>query len=204
MTECRSSSFLRKQQIWVLAVGGLFVADFVLYGYLPSRERLQAVTEAKTQQMQVIRTAESRNEVLDTLKARLKKTDQQIGNMRGRIPDERGLGLFLGQIAQLMTKHGLSDQDVVFGRESVVDDLVCIPVQMKCSGDLAGVFGFFTDLQDLGRLVRIERTTLTNTREYSGAVVLEADAAIFYRPQTAQEASRSAKVTLWDDANDGT
>lgn len=202
MSECRSSSFLRKQQIWVLAVAGLFAADFVLYGYLPSRERLQTVTEAKARQMQVIRTAESRSDVLESLKVRLEQTDRQIGDIRDRIPEESALGLFLGQIAQLMTQHGLSDQDVVLGRESVLDDLVCIPVHMKCSGNLAAIFGFFTDLQNLDRLVRVERTTLTNTREFSGAIVLQADAAIFYRPQKTQDASRSASTALWDGAND--
>lgn len=202
MSESRSRSLLRRQQLWVFAVGGLFLADFVLYGYLPSRERLQSVTDAKSQQMQMIRTAESQSEVLGALRARLEEIDHRVGNTRNRIPDESALGLFLGQIAHIMTEHGLSDQDVVFGKEDASNDLVCIPVHMKCSGNLAGIFGFFTDLQKLDRLVRVERTTLANDREFSGVVVMEADAVIFYRAQKTQEAGKSTSAKLRGVVND--
>lgn len=202
MSESRSRSLLRRQQLWVVAVGGLFLADFVLYGYLPSRERLQSVTEVKSRQMQMIRTAESQSEVLGALKARLEEIHHRVGNAQGHIPNESALGLFLGQIAHIMTEHDLSDQDVVFGRESVSNDLVCIPVHMKCSGTLTGMFGLFTDLQNLGRLVRIERTTLANDREFGGTVVMEMDAVIFYRAQKTQEAKTSTSAKLWDVVND--
>ncbi len=202
MSESRSRSLLRRQQLWVLAVGGLFLADFVLYGYLPSRERLQSVTEVKSRQMQMIRTAESQSEVLGALKARLEEIDYRVGNAQSQIPDESALGLFLRQIARIMTEHDLSDQDVVFGRESVSNDLVCVPVHMKCSGNLTGIFGFFTDLQNLDRLVRIERTTLANDREFAGTVVMETDAVIFYRPQRTQETKKSTNARLWDLVND--
>ncbi len=202
MSERRSSSLLQRQQIWVLAVGALFLADFVLYGYLPSRSRLRFVTEARDRQMQMIHMAESRSEVLGSLKARLEQTNRRVANYQDRIPDDSALGPFLRQVAGAMTKNGLLDQDVVFGREVASNGLVCIPVHMKCSGDLAGVFGFFTDLQNLGRFVRIERTTLANAREFTGAVVMEADAVIFYRPQKAPETKRSASTQSWDVVHD--
>jgi len=202
MTERRSNSFLSKQQLWVLAIGGLFLADFILYGYLPSHERLQALAEAKGRQMELITTAESKSETLPALVERLRQTDHYANNYEQWIPKESGLGQFLGQVANIMTSNGLSDQDVVFGQEKLADDLMCIPVHMKCAGDLNGVFGFFRDLQRLGRLVRIERATLVNTKGLTGAVTMEADAVIFYRTQKTPEAMSSADRPSADRAND--
>ena len=72
------------------------------------------------------------------------------------------------------------------GQELETDELNCIPVHMNCTGTLTGVFGFFNDLQGLRRLVRIEKVTLTNDREFSGTVTMETDAVIFYRPAKSQ------------------
>jgi Tfp pilus assembly protein PilO len=203
MTKRRSNSFLSKQQLWVLAIGGLFLADFVLYGYLPSHERLQSLAEAKDRQMQLITTAEAKSEILPALVQRLRDTDRYATNYQQWIPTDSTLGPFLSQIATVMTDNGLSDQDVVLRPEVASKDLVCIPIHMKCVGDLNGIFGFFRDLQQLGRLVRIERTTLTHAKGSSGVVHMEADAVIFYRAQETQQ-SPSAGNPSKNGANDET
>lgn len=204
MSEKRSNSRLSRQQLWVFAIGGLFLADFVLYGYLPSHERLRSLGEAKARRMQLIATAEAHREALPALTERLSETDRYTRNYEDWIPNESALGQFLGQIAQIMTENHLSDQDVVLGQERVSDDLICIPVHMKGVGNLNGIFGFFQDLQNLGRLVRIEKTTLTNAKAFDGTVALEADAVIFYRTRKAQDAPRSAKRKSTDVLNDET
>ncbi len=192
MSERRSNSWLSRQQLWVFAIGGLFLADFVLYGYLPLRERLQSLGQAKTRHLQLISTAEAHSHVLPSLTARLRETDRYARNYEDWIPNESALGQFLGQIARIMTENNLSDQDVVLGQEQVSGDLICIPVHMKCVGNLNGIFGFFQDLQNLGRLVRMEKTTLANTKAFNGSVAMEADAVIFYRARKTQDASLSA------------
>ncbi len=202
MTARRANSFLSRQQLWVLAIGALFLADFILYGYLPSHERLQALAEAKGRQMELITTAESKSGTLPALVERLRETDRYAENYEQWIPSESGLGRFLGQVANIMTSNGLSDQDVVFGQERAAEDLMCIPVHMKCAGDLHGVFGFFRDLQGLGRLVRVERATLLNTKGFTGTVTMEADAIIFYRTQKSPRAVSSAHHPSTDRTND--
>jgi Tfp pilus assembly protein PilO len=202
MSERRSNSWLSRQQLWVFAIGGLFLADFVLYGYLPSRERLRSLVEAKTRRTQLIAAAEAHSDVLPSLTERLRETDRYVRNYEDWIPCESALGQFLGQIAQIMTKNNLSDQDVVLGQERVSDDLICIPVHMKCVGNLNGIFGFFQDLQNLGRLVRIEKTTLVNAKAFTGSVTMDADAVIFYRTRKTQNASLSANQNTTDAVND--
>lgn len=204
MSERRSNSLLSKQQLWVFAIGGLFLADFVFYGYLPLHERLNSLAEVESRQTQLIATAQSQSETLPALTERLNESARCAAKYEEWIPNESDLGQFLGQIAHVMTKNSLSDQDVVLGQEIVSDDLVCIPVRMKCVGTLDGIFGFFRDLQGLGRLVRIERTTLANTKEFSGAVVMETDAVIFYRTRKTPEASPSASNQSMDVMNDET
>ncbi len=195
MMKRQSNSLLSKQQLWVLAIGGLFLVDFVLYGYLPSHERLQSLTKAKTQRMQMIATAEAQSQMLPALVERLKQTEQCVANYDRWIPTEDSRGQFLGQITHIMAKNSLSDQDVVFGAETASGDVMCIPVHMKCAGSLEGIFGFFNDLRDLGRLVRIERTTLANSKGLTGALVMEADAMIFYRAEKKQEADKAVSGT---------
>jgi Tfp pilus assembly protein PilO len=191
MSERRSNSWLSRQQLWVFAIGGLFLADFVLYGYLPSRERLRSLVEAKTRRTQLIAAAEAHSDVLPSLTERLRETDRYVRNYEDWIPCESALGQFLGQIAQIMTKNNLSDQDVVLGQERVSDDLICIPVHMKCVGNL-----------NLGRLVRIEKTTLVNAKAFTGSVTMDADAVIFYRTRKTQNASLSANQNTTDAVND--
>ena len=44
----------RKQQIWVCVIAALFVCDFVVCGYLPSRQRLTSLKRARAEQRRTI------------------------------------------------------------------------------------------------------------------------------------------------------
>jgi hypothetical protein len=50
---------------------------------------------------------------------------------------------------------------------------------VACKGTLADLFGFFTKLQSLDRLVRIERVSMDNDADLTGQVSLRMEAVIF-------------------------
>jgi Tfp pilus assembly protein PilO len=107
------------------------------------------------------------------------------------VPAQKSIGEFLQQIADLMSQYNLSEQVVAPSREIKGDSLNCIPIDVQCKGKLAQMFDFYKRLQDLDRLVRIERVTLTNDTDLSGQVSMQTQAVIYYRLQ-----GESSKVLL--------
>ena len=189
MTRFGYSMLLRKQQMWVYVIGTLFVVDFFFYGYLPSHRRLQSLRRMKSQHARTIEAAASQEEMLPTLETRLDQAKATVKRYEGSIPSESALGVFLRQIAHIMAEHGLTDQEVIPSKETTAGELRCISVHMNCAGTLDGLFGFFRDLQGLGRLVRIEKATLKNDARFTGQVSMQTEAVIFYRPQMSQDNS---------------
>jgi hypothetical protein len=70
---------------------------------------------------------------------------------------------------------------VLPGKEVKTDDLNCVPIHLACKGTLADVFRFFTRLQTLDRLVRIEKVALDNDAGLTGQISVQVEAAIFER-----------------------
>jgi len=170
---------LRKQQMWVYLIAGLFVCDFVACGYLPSRQRLTALERAWTQQRQTIAMAATRGEELPGLERRLRDMRKAVEGFDLRVPADRALGTFLQQIAAIMKDCGLGEQVVLPGKELKTDDLNCVPIHLACKGTLADIFRFFTRLQSLDRLVRIEKVALDNDTGLTGQISVQVEAAIF-------------------------
>jgi Tfp pilus assembly protein PilO len=186
MTEPRSGHSGRRQQLWVYVVGVLFVADFAFYGYLPSQRRLKALEEARDHQGRLIATAALQNEELPELKQRLQAAREIVAHYEEYVPPKQTIGMFLKQIAHLMTEHNLSDQVVAPGKEIEASGINCIPVSMDCTGALKDIFGFYRDIRAMDRLVRIERVVLKNDSDLIGPVSMHTEALIFYRPQAGQ------------------
>lgn len=196
MTKGPFNSLLHRQQVWVYVVGLLFVADFIFYGYLPSHRRLQSLDQARVQKERLIQTAELQECALPALEESLKATEAAVSHYEDNIPKDKALGPFLGQIAAIMTENTLTDQVIQPQMTEVeANSLRCIPIAMKCKGTLAGIFGFCRDLQELDRLVRIEKLVLKNDDEFTGRITLEAQAVIFYRSEKPPVAGNPAGTT---------
>lgn len=191
MTEPRSGPLRRRQQLWVYLVGVLFVADFAFYGYLPSQRRLRALDEASAHQARLIATAASQSEELPELRQRLQTAREIVAHYEEYVPPKQTIGVFLKQIAHLMTEHSLSDQVVAPGKEIEADDINCIPVSMDCTGALRDIFGFYRDVRAMDRLVHIEKVVLKNDSDLMGQVSMHTEALIFYRTP-AEQANRGA------------
>jgi Tfp pilus assembly protein PilO len=170
--------------MWLYVVAVLFCADFAFYGYMPSHKRLRSLHEAEVQQERMIQMAAAQGKELPGLKARLKSTEEIVAHYDSYVPQDASQGVFLQEIARVMTGHHLTDQVVVPGNEVDSGGIRCIPVRVNCKGSLKDIFGLFHDLQGMERLVRIERVLLQNDRDFTGQVGMETDTVIFYQPQT--------------------
>jgi len=177
---------IQKRQTLIYIIAALLVTDFVFLGYMPSRQRLKSVKQARAKQLHVIAKASAENKQRLLLEQQLQSLQRLVTNYEKKVPTERDLGLFLKQIANLMTKHNLTEQVVAPAKEIEADGLNCIPVDIKCKGKLTQLFEFYNDLAELDRLVRIEQVILANDEAFIGIVDMHTKAVIYYRTQKKQ------------------
>jgi len=170
-----------RRQIILFGAAVLMVSGFVLFRYLPLRKRMEIVNETKAAERGSANEGQVRKELLPVLEGQASKLAESIGDYAAKIPQRRELGLFLHRITDLMNEHNLEEQVVTPGGEVKSVELNCIPVDIKCKGNLAEMFEFFKGLQRLDRLVRIEQVKLTNETDFSGEVRLETRAVIYYQ-----------------------
>jgi Tfp pilus assembly protein PilO len=178
--------FGKKQQVAIFILAAMLVADFAMFGYLPLQKRMKAVKERQRVQTLAIAQASAASERLPAAKEQLEQLRTAVANYERQVPAQRDLGAFLHRIADLMNEHNLGGQLVQPGEEISAGPLYCIPVSMQCTGRLAQIFRFFKSLQNLDRLVRIERAALTNDQDFSGEVSMQTRAVIYYRTDDEQ------------------
>ena len=115
------------------------------------------------------------------MKEQLLEMQAMLGNYEANIPEQNTFGGFLGGIADLMNENNLQEQEITPGREVKADQFNCIPVSIRCKGELAQIFKLFRQFQTLDRLIRIEQVKLSNDSGYKGQVSMETRAIIYYR-----------------------
>lgn len=170
-----------KRQIMLLGAFIVMVGGFVMFRYLPLRERIRIVNRTKAAQRRDVNMRQSQSRQVPVLVEQERKLAESIGDYEARIPQERELGVFLGKITDLMNEHNLAEQVVTPNGQIESKELNCIPVDIQCKGNLSEIFQFFNGLQSFERLVRIEEVRLMNDADFSGDVTLDTRAVIYFR-----------------------
>ena len=178
--------FRERQQLTICVVAGVIVGGFVLFRYLPLRRTMKALRQTKAAQTLTIAKGTADNKQLCLLKEQMLKLQRELEKYEANIPGQSDIGVFLHRIADLMNEHNLSEQVIEPHKEVKGEKLNCIPVNMQCKGKLDQIFEFYRRLQGLDRLVRIEQVKLSNDSDFSGEVVMEAKAVIYYRAKVGQ------------------
>lgn len=173
----------RKQAI-ICVVAVLLAADFVLFGYMPVRQRLGQIRRSREAQQIAITKGLTESEQIASLKKELSELQKTVGDYDTSIPAQRALGEFLNEMADLMNRYEMTEQEVEPEAEIKAGALGCIPISIQCKGNLGQLVEFFRSLQGIGRLVRIEQVQLINDRAFSGQVSMQARAVIYYRTKT--------------------
>ncbi|MHC4060432.1 MAG: type IV pilus inner membrane component PilO [Planctomycetota bacterium] len=178
--------FRERRQILIAVVAAAMIGGFVLFCYLPLRSKMKRLEQARAANTVVVTMALAESERLPGLEEQLEQLKESVGDYEAKIPGHRDLGVFLQEIANLMNKHQLKEQLVEPGKEAAAEALICIPVSMQCKGKLEQIFKFFDSLQELDRLLRVERIKLVNDKDLSGQVSMRTEAVIYYRAQAGQ------------------
>jgi Tfp pilus assembly protein PilO len=147
---------------------------------------MKSLKQQKTAQALTIAKGATDSKQLFLLKQQLSKLRWKLENYEVNIPENSDIGGFLHTIADLMNEHSLEEQVIEPQKKIEAENLRCIPVKMQCRGRLAQVFEFYRQLQELQRLVRIEQVRLSNDKDFTGLVSMEAVAVIYYKSNVGQ------------------
>jgi Tfp pilus assembly protein PilO len=170
-----------RTQLSIYVVGAMLLADFILFGYWPSQQRLRALQQARARQQSGMLLADVHRPQVAPLDRQRIRCERALAVYHGRIPTHRELGSFLQQLSDVMMQHQLQDQVIIPGGEVSGGGLVMVPVTVRCRGSLADLHGFYRQVDSIGRLMRVEKVQFTNDPDLGGCVRMEAQMVIFYR-----------------------
>ena len=183
--------FEGKKQLVILVVSAVMLVVFALLGYFPMRRKMKASKRSAMAQKAALNESASALQRMPELHKELTELQGQVGNFDAKIPDDRNIGDFLQQIAGIMSDHELKRPLIEPSDETIEkvkhQELICIPVTIKCQGRLEQIFEFSKSLQGLDRLIRIEQIELKNDNNYSGHVDMTAKAVIYYSADKQQD-----------------
>jgi Tfp pilus assembly protein PilO len=174
---------LKKEQMMVYgAVAAVIViCVIVIARFVPLRKKINELSQERTGQKFIIQKAAAESANLAEMKEHLKRLEQQTASYDKQLPNDRDLGTFLQQIADLMDEHKLTEQQVEPGKKLDDGKLSCIPIEMTCKGKLQQIFDFQKALGRLDRLIRIESIELVNDTNLKGQVKMTAKTRIYYK-----------------------
>jgi Tfp pilus assembly protein PilO len=170
-----------KTQISIYMVGTLLIADFVWFGILPSRERLNGLRQSKAQQVEIIEKANELRAQLPGLRRQLNEHQGHIADIDAKVPIHKSVGSFLEVMSALMTRHGLTEQMIMPGSEQTGLMARELPITVQCSGRLEQLFDFYRDLEGARRLIGIDQIQLENDPNASGRVSMNTQLVIYYQ-----------------------
>jgi Tfp pilus assembly protein PilO len=174
-------NFGQRQQVIICVVAVAIVCVFLLFWYLPLHNQMKTIRQTEDAQALLIAKGAADSKQLPLLKEQLLQLQARLGNYETNIPEQNTFGSFLGRITDLMNQNNLKEQEVKPSEEVKTDKLNCIPVSIRCKGELAQIFRLYRQLQTLDRLIRIEQIKLSNDGKYKGQVSMETKAVIYYR-----------------------
>ncbi len=172
--------FKERQQIAICIAAVVMVCGFALLRFLPLRREAKFLKEAYAAQMLIISKSSDEIRQIPAMREQLRSLQRAVGSYERQIPPRRELGEFLQRIANLMDENNLKGQMVQPGQEIKAGELNCIPISMQCRGRLSQIFEFYKRMQELDRLVRIEHIKLVNDDDFSGEVIMQTNAVIYY------------------------
>ena len=175
-----------KTQLSIYIVGAMLVADFFLFGYWPSRQRLEALQQTQAKQQSLSTLSKIHQRQLPAVKAYLTQCEQTLAHCRNRIPVQRELGSFLQEVSAFMDRNHLADHEIRPGEEYVAQGLMAVPVTVRCRGDLKDLYAFYRQFASIERLVQIEKVRFTRAQDPRRGVQVDARMVIFYRPGTSE------------------
>ncbi|HIJ70566.1 MAG TPA: type 4a pilus biogenesis protein PilO [Planctomycetes bacterium] len=173
--------FLQRQQMIIIVLTAALMSGFAMFLYYPLSRQTRAVKQADAAQTSSAAKADARRKQLPLLRKQTGKLERRLQNFDQKLPTGREFAGLWQQIADVMNEHKLKDQLVQPGSEIQSPHLNCIPISIRCSGTDEQIFEFLKSIEKLERLIRIEKFSLENDRDFTGWLKMNAEAYVYYR-----------------------
>jgi Tfp pilus assembly protein PilO len=177
-----------RKRILFLSVAALASVIFAVFGYIPIAWQKHVIHQTLRRQsltMEQIRTSTGQAAVLEQKITELEPLSQRFDRC---IPEDHHFASFWQQIAELMTRHELQNQQVQPGVETRQNQVSIVSIDIRCNGTLPRIFEFVRSLEKMDRLVRIRWMELENDKDLTGQLTFSARAEVFYRTPESQKA----------------
>ena len=173
--------FRKYKQFVIIAVVILLIAaaGYEIYSCGKSGAKIKKQQEIC---MQFIDKAIAEKKAFPQLAEELDRLESQISNFDAAVPAQGDLGGFLQQIAEIMNRNKLTNQLIQPEREIELDQANCIAVTMQCTGRLQRIFDFFEELENMPRIVRLEKLELSSER-FGENVNMKTRIYIYFKPK---------------------
>ncbi len=172
----------RKQFVMSIVVVALAIA-FVLFQFMPLNKKARTIKAANISLIAENTAALEKQKALPKLCSEIEWIEAQIGDFDVKIPVSRSYGSFLQELTLVMEQQGLTEFVVQPGVEMEIAGQSCIPVKIKCKGELIQIFNFFKALEKFERVIQIEEVSLAGDGKFDGNVKMQAGLNIFYRAE---------------------
>lgn len=172
-----------KQQLVIVGVIIIMLTGFTFFQYLPVKSKANTVRQRRDTLLNSNQAMIMRIQQLPVLYKQLEDMRKSVKNYDIEIPRGREHGLFLQQIADVMSRLGLTEQRITPGLEYDKGKLICIPIDIQCRGKFGAIFELFKEFDKFDRFVQVEQVNLSNTSDYNGSLLMRAKVNIYYRRQ---------------------
>ena len=172
-----------KQQLVIVSVIIIMLTGFTFFQYLPVKSRAGIVRQKRDMLLNSNLAMTLRIQQLPVLYKQIEDMRKKVENYDLEIPRGRAHGLFLQQIADVMSRLGLTEQRITPGLEYDSGKLICIPIDIQCRGKFDAMFSLFKEFEKFDRFIQIEQVNLSNTSDYNGSLLMRAKVNIYYRRQ---------------------
>ena len=172
-----------KQQLVIVSVIIIMLTGFTFFQYLPVKSKAGIVKQRRDTLLNSNQAMTFRMQQLPAFYKQLEDMRKSVENYGLEIPGGRAHGLFLQQIADVMSRLGLTEQRITPGLEYDNGKLICIPIDIQCRGQFDAIFALFKEFEKFDRLIQMEQVNLSNTNDYNGFLLMRAKVNIYYRRQ---------------------
>jgi Tfp pilus assembly protein PilO len=169
-----------KQFVMSIAVIALAIT-FVFFQFMPLNKKVRSLKAANVDLITKNTAASAKLKDLPRLYEEIKQVKEQTKNLDVKIPVGRSHGSFLQELTSVMEQQGLTELVVQPDMETEIAERSCIPVRIRCKGELIQIFQFFKALEKFERIVQAEEVLLTSDNKFDGDVTMQAKVNIFYR-----------------------
>ncbi|WP_169853123.1 type 4a pilus biogenesis protein PilO [Anaerohalosphaera lusitana] len=171
-----------RQQLLIIAVALGILGIFGAAIYAPLARQTMRLKTTKASVHDENGKVKSQIERIPSTVREKRELAAAVGDFEAKIPTERRFAQVWEQLAEVMNEEGLTDQLIQPGVEvKGKDELVCIPLSIECTGDLGQIYAFFRSLEELERLIRVDRLEISEDKDSDGKLKMTANAKIFYR-----------------------